>query len=314
MIDLFLDMMKIDRGASENTLRNYGRDLARFSTFVSTKTETLLTAGTDDISAFLAHLEKNGNSASTAALKCSAIRQFYLFLYSENIRQDNPALTIERPKTRRPLPSTLSVDEFSRLLRAADGDDAKSVRLRLMLELAYGAGLRVGELTALPVAIANVTTDYLVIRGKGRKERIVPLGARARRALSDYLAVRGAFLKKTAKAQERASSYLFPSRGRTGHVTPARFAQSLKALAVAADIAPERISPHVLRHAFATHLLHGGANLRTVQAFLGHSDISTTEIYTHVEQDRLKELVHTRHPLAGRQHARKRTVRKSKLA
>ncbi len=298
LIALFLDMMTVDRAAAENTLKNYGRDLERFADFVRRRRESLLTAGADDIAAFLEALEAEGLAASTAALKCSALRQFYLFLYSENYRGDNPAAAIDRPKTRRPLPKILTGEEAMRLVEAAGGAGAKALRLRAMVELLYSAGLRVSELVSLPVTAAEGAREAVLVRGKGGKERLTPVGGAARRALKAYLDVRGDFLAKDRKGEPQPSRYLFPSRGKTGHVTAARFAQQIKELAAHAGIAPERVSPHVLRHAFATHLLSGGANLRAVQSMLGHADITTTQIYTHVAQDRLKDLVFRAHPLA----------------
>lgn len=300
LIALFLDMMTVDRAASASTLKNYGRDLERFSDFVRKRKESLLTAGADDIGAYLESLESNGLAASTAALKCSALRQFYTFLYAENYRGDNPSALIDRPKTRRPLPKILSEEEAARLVEAADGDGAKSLRLRAMTELLYGAGLRVSELVSLPLSSVDGAAGAILVRGKGGKERLAPVGAAARRALNEYLGVRDRFLAKDAEGNPSPSRHLFPSRGKTGHVTAARFAQLIKELAVSAGIAPDRVSPHVLRHAFATHLLSGGANLRAVQSMLGHADITTTEIYTHVAQDRLKDLVFAAHPLARR--------------
>ncbi len=298
LIALFLDMMTVDRAAADNTIRNYGRDLERFSAFVRRRKESLTTAGADDISAFMEELEAEGLAASTAALKCSALRQFYAFLYEEGRRADNPATAVERPKTRRPLPKILSEDEARRLVEAASGKSAKAVRLRAMIELLYAAGLRVSELVSLPLAAAKNPRPAILVRGKGGKERLVPVGGAARRALDDYLLMRSEFLEAGKNGERAPSPFLFPSRGKTGHVTAARFAQLLKELAVDAGIAPERVSPHVLRHAFATHLLSGGADLRAVQAMLGHADITTTEIYTHVAQDCLKDLVFRAHPLA----------------
>lgn len=293
LIDLFLEMMAAERGAAANTLKNYGRDLQRFEAFARARGEGLDTAGANDIAAFLASLEAEGLAASTAALKVSALRQFYQFLYAEGLRADNPAAAIDRPRLKRPLPKVLSVEETERLIEAAGGDDPKAVRLRAMVETLYAAGLRVSELVSLPRTAYRKGQPFLIVRGKGDKERMAPLGGAAAGALEAYLGLRGAFLPEGA-----ASPWLFPSRGRTGHVTAARFAQMLKELAVRAGIAPSRISPHVLRHAFATHLLDGGADLRAVQQMLGHADITTTQIYTHVAQDRLKDLVFTKHPLA----------------
>lgn len=299
LIALFLDMMTVDRAAACNTLRNYGRDLERYSEFILARKETLTTAGADDISAFLEALAADGLAASTAALKCSALRQFYAFLYEEGHRADNPAAAVDRPRIKRPLPKILTAEEVRRLVEALTAKDAKALRLRAMIELLYGAGLRVSELVALPLAAASAGQAILV-KGKGGKERLVPVGGAARRALDAYLPARLEFLATNRDGDKAPSPWLFPSRGKSGHVTAARFAQMLKDLAGAAGISRERVSPHVLRHAFATHLLAGGADLRSVQAMLGHADITTTEIYTHVAQDRLRDLVFEAHPLASR--------------
>ncbi|MFN0023565.1 MAG: site-specific tyrosine recombinase XerD [Parvularculaceae bacterium] len=304
LIALFLEMMSVDRNAAPNTIRNYGRDLARFSAFVRLRKEKLITAGADDIAGFLAALDQNGASPATAALKVSALRQFYLFLYEESHRADNPASAISRPQTRRPLPKVLSVNEAARLVEAASASDPKALRLRAMVELLYSAGLRVSELVSLPLAAAIAGGDVVLVRGKGGRERLAPVGGAARRALDDYLLVRSEFLEKGRDGARLKSLYLFPSRGKTGHLTTARFAQLLKELAIVAGIAPARVSPHVLRHAFATHLLSGGADLRSVQAMLGHADITTTQIYTHVAQDRLRDLLFTAHPLAKKRNGR----------
>lgn len=298
LIALFLEMMTVDRDAAAMTLKNYGRDLSRFAAFIRRRKETLTTAGADDISAFLASLEKDGLSAATAALKVSALRQFYAFLYEEGHRGDNPAMLIDRPKTRRPLPKVLTVEEAARLAEAASGADPRAVRLRAMVELLYSAGLRVSELVSLPLSAMRNGGEVLLVCGKGGRERLAPVGGAAARALGDYLPIRGEFLAQDQNGDRIDSVFMFPSRGKTGHVTAARFAQSLKDLAVKAGVAPSRVSPHVLRHAFATHLLSGGADLRTVQAMLGHADITTTQIYTHVAQGRLRDLVFSAHPLA----------------
>lgn len=295
-LELFLEMMAVERGAAANTLKNYGRDLQRFGAYAETRGETLETAGADDIAAFLGALETEGLSASTAALKVSALRQFYQFLYAEGLRGDNPTSSIDRPRTKRPLPKTLSVEEAARLMEAAgEGDAAKAARLKAMLETLYAAGLRVSELVSLPLAAFRRGQPYLIVRGKGGKERLAPLGGAAAKALEDYLSVRDQLIEKL---DEKAKSFLFASRGRAGHITAARFAQLLKELSVKAEIDPKRLSPHVLRHAFATHLLDRGADLRSVQQMLGHADITTTQIYTHVAQDRLRDVVFSKHPLA----------------
>lgn len=287
-------MMAVNRGAAPSTLKNYGRDLALFAHFARTRGWDLSTAETEDMSAWLVALEAQGLSASTAALKTSALRQFYEFLFAEGRRDRNPAARLARPRLSRPMPRTLSVDEVSRLIEAASGPDApRTLRLRAMIETLYGGGLRVSELVGLTLAAVRDPRQGIVIRGKGGKERIAPLGGAAVRAIEAYMPHRAALGKGAA-----TSRFLWPSRGKTGHVTAARFAQMLKETAAEAGIAPERVSPHVLRHAFATHLLEGGADLRVVQTLLGHADIVTTEIYTHVAQDRLDKLVRTKHPLA----------------
>lgn len=299
LLALFLEMMAVERNAAAMTLKNYGRDLERFAGFARASKESLATAGPAEISAFLAALEAEGVSAATAALKVSALRQFYQFLYTEGHRLDNPAAGIDRPRVRRPLPKILSAEESARLAEAANGADTKALRLKAMVETLYGAGLRVSELVSLPLAAFRRGQPYLLVRGKGGKERLAPLGSRALCALEAYVAVRSQLL-----AEGATSRFLFPSRGKSGHVTAARFAQLLKDLAIKAGIEPSRVSPHVLRHAFATHLLDGGADLRSVQQMLGHADITTTQIYTHVAQDRLRDLVTRAHPLAKKRRIR----------
>lgn len=297
-IDMFLEMMAVERAAAANTLKNYGRDLERFAAFAASRKETLETAGADDIAAWLAALEREGLSASTAALKVSALRQFYQFLYTEGYRADNPTASIDRPKTRRPLPKVLTGDEVTALFEAAERMEGPGgLRMTAMLEILYSAGLRVSELVGLPLAALRKGERLLIIKGKGDKERLAPLTQRAVAAAEAYLACRDKFLETKGK-QKAASPWFFPSRGKTGHVTAARFAQMLKDIAVEAGVPPSKVSPHVLRHAFATHLLEGGADLRSVQQMLGHADITTTQIYTHVAQDRLKDLVFSKHPLA----------------
>lgn len=294
LIEAFLEMMSVERAAAANTLKNYGRDLERFAGFAASRGESLETAGADDIAAWLEALEAEGLAASTAALKVSALRQFYQFLYAEGDRSDNPTAAIERPKTRRPLPKTLTSAEVAALFEAAEkAEGPKGARLLAMLEVLYAAGLRVSELVGLPLAAMRKHDRFLIIRGKGDKERLAPLGQRAIEAVEAYLLVRDAFLPEGG-----ASPWLFPSRGKTGRLTSARFAQLLKDLAVEAGVPPSKVSPHVLRHAFATHLIEGGADLRSVQQMLGHADITTTQIYTHVAQERLRELVLKNHPLA----------------
>ena len=289
-------MMSVERGASPRTVRNYGRDLERFAAFLKKRRRTLIDARREDISDYMARLHDEGLSAATAALCLSALRQFYHFAFDEGLRTDNPSLGVDRPRTRRPLPKVLSAEEAENLLTLAadraEGGDPKALRMHALLEILYASGLRVSELCSLPRGAFGPDRPWVQVRGKGDKDRLVPLTDSAIEATSRWL--------DAQTEAERAAPYLFPSRGKTGHLTPARFAQLLKEIAPEAGIAPERISPHVLRHAFATHLLEGGADLRVVQQLLGHSDISTTQIYTHVSGERLREVVEARHPLGVR--------------
>ena len=297
LIEAFLEMMAVERGAAERTIDIYRAALEAFAAFASGRGESLGSAGADDIAAWLAAQKAQGVAASTSALRISAVRQFFLFAYQEDIRADNPAASVARPVRKRPLPKDLTVDEIARLIAAIEEDATPAgLRLRAMVEIAYGAGLRVSELISLPRAASQGDAGF-VVRGKGGKERLVPLGASARRAIKEYLKVYDAFLPKGA-AREHAARHLFPARSASGHVSAPYFANALKKAAARAAIDPARVSPHVLRHAFATHLLAGGADLRSLQQMLGHADITTTEIYAHVSGDRLRNLVHASHPLA----------------
>ncbi|MEO0697281.1 MAG: tyrosine recombinase [Pseudomonadota bacterium] len=295
-VSQFLDMMAVDRAAAPYTLRNYESALSHYAAFLTGRDETLLTAGADDVSAWLATLQEEGRKASTAALMSSAVRQFYGFAYAEGLRGDNPCASVARPKTQRPLPKYLTTEEMTNLIVVAAGDQSpKGKRLLAMVEILYAAGLRISELVTLRKAAVTAQSRSLIIKGKGGRERLVPLGQAAGESLSSYLSVRRKFLTKT---MDEENPFLFPSRGAAGHISPERVGQLLKDLALKAGIAPNRISPHVLRHAFATHLVEGGADLRSVQTMLGHADISTTEIYTHTAQDRLEKLLTSAHPLA----------------
>jgi integrase/recombinase XerD len=300
-IELFLDMLAAERGAAKNTLSAYARDLQDFAGFLGGKGRSVAAAATDDIRAYLANLHKRGLAAASVARRLSAIRQLYRFLFVEGRRGDDPASALEGPKRSRPLPKTLSTQEVDRLLlqartRMQDADRplterVRAARLNCLLEVLYATGLRVSELVTLPAAAARRDQRMLVVRGKGQKERLVPLNDGARRAMADYLAL-------LAQAERGAESkWLFPSFGESGHLTRQHFARELKALAAETGLRSDRISPHVLRHAFASHLLHNGADLRVVQTLLGHADISTTQIYTHVLEERLKNLVRDLHPL-----------------
>jgi integrase/recombinase XerD len=252
-------------------------------------------------------LSDRGFKASSLARRLSAVRQLYRFLYAEGKRADDPAAVLEGPKRGRSLPKVLSIAEVDKLLAQARGEmeDSKlspaarlrAARLLCLLEVVYATGLRVSELVALPAAAARRDQRMLVVRGKGNKERMVPLNQAAKRAMADYLTLR-AEMERDEKTKEPQSKWLFPSFGEQGHLTRQHFARELKVLGASSGIAPERLSPHVLRHAFASHLLHNGADLRVVQTLLGHADISTTQIYTHVLEERLKALVRDLHPLA----------------
>jgi len=300
-IEAFLEMMAVERDASPHTLAAYGRDLADAEAHLG-HCGGLIKAGQEDIEAWFADLSKRGLSASTAARRRASVRQFYRFAMGETWRDDDPSRRLDAPRQGRPLPRSLNREEVENLLDTISRkDNAAGIRLMTLVELAYASGMRVSELLALKLEAVQRDPAYLIVRGKGNKERLVPLNTSARESLKAWLEVREA--PKSATAAKKAvkpapSIWLFPSHGRSGHLTPRRFAQLLDEAAAASGIDPARISPHVLRHAFATHLLEGGADLRVVQTLLGHVDISTTQIYTHVATDRLNEIVHAKHPLA----------------
>lgn len=300
-IEAFLEMMAVERDASPHTLAAYGRDLADAELHL-VESGGLLKADQQDIETWYADLSKRGLSAATAARRRASVRQFYRFAMGEGWREDDPSRRLDAPKQGRPLPRSLGRDEIDSLLAAvAAKDNAAGIRLLTLVEMAYASGMRVSELLGLKLEAVQRDPAYLIVRGKGNKERLVPLNASAREAIKAWLAVRDT-PKKTANVKKvvkpAPSPWLFPSHGKSGHLTPRRFAQLLDEAAVAANIDPARISPHVLRHAFATHLLEGGADLRVVQTLLGHVDISTTQIYTHVATDHLAKVVHAKHPLA----------------
>ena len=299
---LFLDMLSAERGAAAHTIDAYTRDLAEFLAFLAAKGKGATDATADHLRAFLAGLARKGLAPTSRARKLSAIRQFFRFLLAENIRADDPCSAVDSPRLGRPLPKILSLAEVEALLdtakvsseTAADGTARRrALRLNAALEMLYATGLRVSELIGLPRAVLTADDRVLTVKGKGGRERLVPLNDAARDALSAHLAA----VREDEASGKGASPWLFPSSG-GGHLTRQRFGQELKALALAAGIDPSRVSPHVLRHAFASHLLERGADLRTVQQLLGHADISTTQIYTHVIEERLRRLVEQHHPLA----------------
>jgi integrase/recombinase XerD len=308
LIDLYLDMLAAERGAAANTLEAYRRDLEDFAGDLRQHGGAVATAGSDAIRDYLGRLSERAFSAASVARRLSAIRQLYRFLYAEGNRKDDPAAAIEGPKRGRALPKVLSVSHVDQLLATArrsveDGERAISERLRAarlncLLEVLYATGMRVSELVALPASAAQRDQRMLIVRGKGNKERLVPLNDSAKQAIRDYLALREEAGSKLAKkGLAKAAKWLFPSFGASGHLTRQHFARDLKALAAATGLKPKQVSPHVLRHAFASHLLQNGADLRSVQTLLGHADISTTQIYTHVLEERLKSLVRDLHPL-----------------
>ncbi|WP_428667729.1 site-specific tyrosine recombinase XerD [Reyranella sp.] len=294
-VEAFLEMLQAERGASRNTLAAYGADLDNLQTFLARRQQKPAGADTEALRAYLKSLDYVGMTPRTVARRLSVIRQFYRFLLAERMRDDDPASTLDSPKLGRPLPKVLSRGEVDRLIEATRDKEGDGGRMATLLEILYGTGLRVSELVTLPLSAVERDPTVLIVRGKGEKDRMVPLSDPARAAIASWLHVRAATLD-----DDETSRYLFPSRGRTGHLTRQRFAQLLKEAALTAGIDPARVSPHVLRHAFASHLLEGGADLRSVQLMLGHADIATTQIYTHVLDDKLRALVQDKHPLARR--------------
>lgn len=296
-VESFLEMMSAERGAAANTLSAYGRDLRDWS--AALRPRTIGNASTGHLEGVLAGWATDGLGASTAARKLSAMKQYCLFLQMEGLRDDNPAHRLRAPKAAKPLPKGMSQADVDALLNQASSDGSvKGRRMLAMLEILYAGGLRVSELVSLRTAQTLRRDDCLMIKGKGGRERLIPLTPPAIEALTAWKAVRAQTLPANPDAAARAKPFLFPSGSKLGHLTRERFAQMLKDLARDTGLQPSRISPHVLRHAFATHLLAGGADLRAVQTLLGHADISTTQIYTHVLDARLKALVETAHPLS----------------
>lgn len=295
LVDAFLEMMSAERGAAKNTIEAYRRDLDDYAGFLAGKGKSAETAGREQVVAYLAFLDGQGLAASSAARRLSALRQFHKFLCADQIRPDDPTRIVASPRARRPLPHVLSVAEVDRLLTTAEAEANADVaepkkeaalRLYVLLELLYATGMRVSELVSLRRAAVMRDASFLTITGKGNKERIVPVNDRARDAVKSWLAIL------------EPAPWLFPANGEDGYLSRQVFARDLKGLAERAGIASSRVAPHVLRHAFASHLLAGGADLRVVQTLLGHADISTTQIYTHVLDEKLRNLVETHHPLS----------------
>jgi integrase/recombinase XerD len=307
LINLFLDMLAAEQGAGNNTLDAYRRDLTDFSEFIGPTGKGFAEAETDALRDYLADLDARGFKSSSVARRLSAMRHLFRFLLNERIRSDDPAAILSGPKRGRGLPKVLSIPDVDRLLARAktlsEAPEAsalqrlRALRLYCLMEVLYATGLRVSELVALPCSAARRDARMIMVRGKGNKERLVPLNQASRQAMADYLAAMQA-LKPENKKNAPSSKWLFPSFGESGHLTRQHFARDLKDLAASAGLASRLVSPHVLRHAFASHLLHNGADLRIVQTLLGHTDISTTQIYTHVVEERLKSLVRDLHPLA----------------
>ncbi|MEP3265356.1 MAG: site-specific tyrosine recombinase XerD [Hyphomicrobiales bacterium] len=300
-VELFLEMLSAERGAAQNTLESYARDLSSYSGFLKARRTIMDKAGSEDIRAYLASCSDEGLAASSVARRLSAIRQLHKFLFAEGLRKDDPTGPIDAPKQGRPLPKILSEEEVTALIEGAqslaaqskgsDAEKLRQARLYTMLEVIYATGLRVSELVSLPARAVGREHRFLSVVGKGSKERMVPLTDSARDAMGHYL-------ERVQMYRKAPSKWLFPSSGKSGHFTRQAFGRDLKDLAIGIGIEPSKVSPHVMRHAFASHLLHHGADLRAVQQLLGHADISTTQIYTHVLDERLRALVEGHHPLS----------------
>lgn len=298
-VEAFLEMMQVERGALANTLDAYGRDMADLDGFLAGRGRSVLDADARGLAAYLAHQADMGMAARTQARRLSCLKQFYGFAFAQGWRPDDPTITLDAPRLGRPLPKYLRQGEVADLLAAAAALDGRDgVLMTALLETLYATGLRVSELVSLPLSAVARDPAVLVVRGKGGKERMVPLSDPARAALAAWKAVREPAMAK-GKGKGKVSRWLFPSTGVSGHLTRSGFAKMLGRVAVAAGLDPARVSPHVLRHSFASHLLAGGADLRSVQEMLGHADISTTELYTHLIDDEAGRLVRGHHPLAG---------------
>ncbi len=293
LIESFIEMLVLERNAAPNTCEAYRRDLREFSDFLIRKRQDFKTASKKHVSDYIQSLDAAGLSSATQARRLSALKQFYSFLLSEGVREDDPAMNVDAPKAGKRLPKYLNVAEVDALLQTADRDEPDQIRLFALLNLLYATGMRVSELVTLTYPPMGKDDNFLIIIGKGNKERLVPINQSAKSALARYVEVRAQFM-----GENNHSKWLFPSSSKEGHLTRQRFGQMLKDLAVAAGFSPAKVSPHVLRHAFASHLLANGADLRSLQKMLGHADISTTQIYTHVLSERMTKLVTEHHPLA----------------
>lgn len=310
LITLYLDMLAVERGAAKNTLAAYGRDLGDYAGYLAGRSLSVRHVTQEDLHDYLSHLGEQGLSASSAARRLSAVRQFHKFLYTEGHLGADPSATLSGPRKARALPKTLGIADVERLLETAritcdatdlsPGKRLRALRMHCLLEMLYATGLRVSELVALPRSAARTRDSLIVVRGKGNKERLVPLNASAKAAAARYLGAReeAAAANKANRGTPAKSSWLFPADSETGHLTRQAFARDLKSVAAQAGLDTRAVSPHVLRHAFASHLLQNGADLRMIQELLGHADISTTQIYTHVLDERMKALVRDLHPLS----------------
>lgn len=311
----FLEAQAAELGASQNTLDAYARDLRSFLDWCARRKSDPCAASRDDIEAYLVHCDAQGLARATRARRLSAIRQFYRFAFDERLREDNPTLKISGPGRGKSLPKTLTVEEVDALLQAArttGRTKADKSRNTCLMELLYATGMRVSELVSLPVASVRGGPQMLLIRGKGNKERMVPLSRAAHEALTEWLSHRDREEEHAKTEKKRSpSAFLFPSRGKLGHLTRHWFYLLIKDLALIANVSPDKVTPHTLRHAFATHLLANGADLRVIQTLLGHADVSTTEIYTHVLQERLRDLVFEAHPLVQSDHIQSELSRSS---
>ena len=297
-VQVFLQAQAAELDAATNTQLAYARDLQAFAAWLADKSRHFSNATRDDVEGYLIDCEAEGLAKSTRARRLSAIKQLFRFAFEEGWRTDNPAIQIKGPGRAQRLPKTLDIAEVDRLIDAARNTPREALRNACLMELLYATGMRVTELVSLPVSAARGDPRMLLVRGKGGKERLVPLSPPARQALATYLAARDAAEDAARKEGAPPSKFLFPSRGKAGHLTRHRFFGLIKEFAVAGGVSPAKVTPHTLRHAFATHLLAGGADLLSIQTMLGHADVATTEIYTHVLDERLKELVLEHHPLA----------------